>query len=66
MRRTLGSLQVEKGMTTMVAVDKHLGAEMCSELKVDGGRFHLHALRKSNATSQALHVLPVCIDIIVL
>lgn len=62
MRRTLESLHVENGKSGMFVVDKLPGPELWSELMVDGGRFHLHALTKSHP-AQALRALPVCIDL---
>lgn len=65
LKRTLESLEIdENGKSGMYVVDKLLGSELCSELRVEGGRFHLHALRKGQATSQAFRALPVkCIKL---
>lgn len=61
MKRILESLQVdENGNSGMYVVDKLLGSQLCSELRVEGGRFHLHALRKGQAKSQPFQALPVC------
>lgn len=60
MKRTLQSLQVENGMPDMFASGKVPGGELFSKLRIEGGRFHLPALRRGpKPTNQESRALPL-------
>ncbi|XP_063864472.1 uncharacterized protein LOC135102838 [Scylla paramamosain] len=59
MKRTLSSLPIRNGTSDMYAADQIPDTKLFSELRAEGGRFHLHALRKDRPTRPEARALPL-------
>ncbi|XP_045112905.1 uncharacterized protein LOC123505537 [Portunus trituberculatus] len=59
MKRTLSSLPIRNGTSDLYAADQIPDTKLFSELRAEGGRFHLHALRKGRPTKPEARALPL-------
>lgn len=59
MKKTLSSLPIRNGTSDLYAADRIPDTKLFSELRAEGGRFHLHALRKGAPTRPEARALPV-------
>ena len=59
MKRTLKLTQAENGISEIYATGKTSDGELFSELRADGEKFHIHALRKGKPNKHGARALPV-------
>lgn len=59
MKKTLSSLPIRNGTSDLYAADRIPDTKLFSELRAEGGRFHLHALRNGTPARPEAHALPL-------